>query len=150
MSSDRSEDCPTRMATGLGTGFVLGSFLGAVTASWSDVPLVLRDKPWPALVRTGTVMSRYGATLGMVGLAYATVDCFAETVRGQRDWKNGALAGLAGGALLGVRIGRLPVGVGAAAALAATSVVCDMSGHKLRKQPFVEDNATPARRLYPY
>lgn len=30
----------------------------------------------------GTVMMGYGTALGFVGLAYAGVDCFAETIRG--------------------------------------------------------------------
>lgn len=135
---------------GLGAGFVGGSFLGAVTASWSDVPVVLRDKPWPTLVRTGAVMGRYGATLGIVGLVFSTVDCFAETLRGSRDWKNGALAGLVTGAVVGIRVGNLGAGAMAAAALAATSISVDASGHKLRHQPFIDDHATPVRRMYPY
>lgn len=59
---------------GLGSGFVAGSFFGAISSNWGDVPVVLRDKPWPALARTGSVMMQYGTTLGLVGLAYSTVD----------------------------------------------------------------------------
>jgi hypothetical protein len=36
--------------------------------------VVLRDKPWPALVRTGGQMAQYGATLALVGGTFATVD----------------------------------------------------------------------------
>lgn len=36
--------------------------------------MVLRDKPWPALVRTGSQMGQYGATLALVGGTFATVD----------------------------------------------------------------------------
>ena len=45
-----------------------------MTSNWGDVPVVLRDKPFPALVRTGSVMAQYGATLALVGGTYATVD----------------------------------------------------------------------------
>ena len=71
---ERPEDCPTRISMGIASGFVAGSLFGAVASNWGDVPLVIRDKPWPALVRTGSVMMQYGATLGLVGLAYSTVD----------------------------------------------------------------------------
>jgi mitochondrial import inner membrane translocase subunit TIM22 len=72
--AERPEDCPTRIGLGLGSGFIVGGFFGAVASNWGDVPMVLRDKPWPALVRTGSVMVQYGTTLGLVGLAFSTVD----------------------------------------------------------------------------
>lgn len=75
--AERPEDCPTRIAAGLGSGFIAGGLLGAISSNWSDVPVVLRDKPWPALVRTGNVMLQYGTTLGLVGLAYSTVEVSA-------------------------------------------------------------------------
>lgn len=71
---ERADDCPTRMALGLGSGFIAGNLLGAVASNWSEVPVVLRDKPWPALARTGSVMVQYGTTFGLVGLAFSTVD----------------------------------------------------------------------------
>lgn len=75
---ERPSDCPTRAAIGLGSGFIAGSLFGAISSNWSEIPVVLKDKPWPALVRTGNVMMQYGATIGVVGLAYSTVDvsCF--------------------------------------------------------------------------
>jgi hypothetical protein len=36
--------------------------------------VVLRDKPWPALVRTGAQMAQYGSTLALVGGTFAAVD----------------------------------------------------------------------------
>ena len=74
LSVERPEDCPTRISVGIASGFVAGSLFGAVASNWGDVPLVIRDKPWPALLRTGSVMMQYGATLGLVGLAFSTVD----------------------------------------------------------------------------
>lgn len=68
------EDCPTRMAWGLGSGFLAGSLLGAISSNWSDVPMVIRNKTWPAFVRTGSVMLSSGTTLGLVGLTFSTVD----------------------------------------------------------------------------
>lgn len=66
--------CASRIVTGFTSGFFSGSLFGAIASNWSDVPKVLRDKPWPALVNTGKVMAQHGATLGLVGLAYSTVD----------------------------------------------------------------------------
>jgi hypothetical protein len=74
MADERPQDCPTRMATGLGAGFAAGSLFGAVASNWGDVPVVLRNKPLPALVRTGGTMVNFGTTLGLVGLAFSAVD----------------------------------------------------------------------------
>ena len=68
------EGCLYEAAKGLVTGFAAGSLFGAMLSNWSDVPVVLRDKPWPALMRTGSVMAQHGSTLGVVGLAFAGVD----------------------------------------------------------------------------
>ena len=53
LPDDRPESCTARILSGTGVGYGLGTVLGAITANWSDLPMVLRDKPWPALVRTG-------------------------------------------------------------------------------------------------
>lgn len=50
---ERPEDCLSRTLTAVGTGIVAGGVMGAVTANWSNVPPVLRDRPWPALKYTG-------------------------------------------------------------------------------------------------
>lgn len=47
----------------------------------------------------------------------------APNPAGKKDAWNGVFGGLAAGAALGMRLGRLPVGVGAAVVLAATSAV---------------------------
>lgn len=51
--TERAEDCTSRIIAGAGSGFATGAIMGAITANWSDVPLVLRNQPWPALKRTG-------------------------------------------------------------------------------------------------
>ena len=45
---------------------------------------------------------------------------------------NGVLGGVAAGGVLGTALGRMPVGVGAAALLAVTSMTVDLSGHSLK------------------
>lgn len=72
--TERPEDCPTRVAIGLGSGFAAGALGGAVVSNWGDVPAVVRNRPWPALVRTGSVMASYGTTLGLVGFTFAAVE----------------------------------------------------------------------------
>ena len=69
---------------------------------------------------------------------------------GKRDALNGMLGGVAAGFMLGLRLGRIRTGVGAAAALAATSLAVDLTGQKLVGDGMVDDGATPKRRLYPY
>ena len=78
MEDGKAQDCPTRMALGLGSGFVAGNFFGAVASNWGEVPVVIRNKPLPALARTGSVMLQYGTTLGLVGLAFSAVDVSAR------------------------------------------------------------------------
>jgi hypothetical protein len=51
---------------------------------------------------------------------------------GKKDMLNGVLGGVAAGGVLGTALGRMPVGVGAAALLAATSMTVDLSGHSLK------------------
>ena len=53
MAAERADDCVSRMISGAASGFAGGAIGGAVTANWSEVPLVLRNKAWPALQRTG-------------------------------------------------------------------------------------------------
>ena len=55
---ERPEDCLSRTLTAVGTGLVAGGIMGAVTANWSNVPPVLRDRPWPALKYTGGTINR--------------------------------------------------------------------------------------------
>lgn len=57
-----------------------GALLGAVASNWGDIDVVLRDKPWPALVRTGSQMAQYGGTLALVGGTFAAVDVSATRV----------------------------------------------------------------------
>lgn len=146
---EKPQDCMSRVVSGTASSFVAGAFTGALTANWGDIPQVLQDKPLPALKRTGAIMGVYGMTFAAVGLAYTGIDCVAETFRGKKDMWNGVLGGAAAGAMLGLRLGRLPVGVGAAAALAFTSAVVDTTG-SLKQGDLFDDHQTPVRAIYPY
>jgi hypothetical protein len=53
MATERADDCVSRMIAGGTSGFAAGAIGGAITTNWSEVPLVLRNKAWPALQRTG-------------------------------------------------------------------------------------------------
>ena len=112
---------------------------------------MLKGRAVPALLATGAVMGEYAFTFGVIGTAFAASECLAESFRGKKDAWNGAMGGAAAGAVVGLRAGRLPVGVGAAAALAAVSALVDTSGHKLRAtEGGIDDGATPPRIYYPY
>ena len=150
-SPDEDESsCVTSSLKGLATGFVGGSLLGAIFSNWSDQPLTIRNQQaLPALQKTGSLMMQHGSTLGAVGLAYASVDCAAESVRGEKDWFNGALGGAAGGAILGLRSGNPRLGFVSMIALGATSAAVDASGWKLAGAG-CRDEHTPVRRVYPY
>lgn len=63
---------------------------------------------------------------------------------------NGVIAGAAAGGALGARMGRLPLAVGAAFALAFTSALVDTTGGKLIGEGLFDDGGTPPRTIYPY
>lgn len=95
-------------------------------------------------------MAKYGITFAAIGLAFSGIDCAAETFRGKKDLWNGIYGGAAAGAMLGLRVGKLPVAVGAAAALAATSAIVDNTDGKLKAADLFNDHQTPVRAIYPY
>ncbi|KAL0044966.1 hypothetical protein WJX82_003459 [Trebouxia sp. C0006] len=106
---EKPQDCVSRVISGTTSSFVAGGIIGALTANWGDIPQVLQDKPLPALKRTGAIMGSYGLTFAAIGLAYSGIDCVAETFRGKKDVWNGVFGGAAAGAMLGLRLGKLPV-----------------------------------------
>lgn len=57
--SERADDCISRIIAGAGSGLAAGAIMGAITANWSEVPLVLRNQPWPALKRTGEQLIKH-------------------------------------------------------------------------------------------
>ena len=69
---------------------------------------------------------------------------------GKHDMWNGAWGGIAAGAVIGFRAGSVPVAVGAAAALAITSIVVDTSGQKLVGSGLFDDGLTPPPKIYAY
>lgn len=110
-------------AVGKGTlaGYGFGTIVGTMHASWSDVPVALREQSWPGLQRTVQIMNQWGLTFATVGASYAAakvvVHCglcdwhhhvaptqaTAQAIRGTSDWKNGAIGGFAAGAAVGLR-----------------------------------------------
>lgn len=72
------------------------------------------------------------------------------SVTGKKDAWNGIYGGLAAGGVLGLTLRSLPVGMGAAAALAVTSFSVDLSGEKVVGAGMINDGATPPRQIYPY
>lgn len=131
-----------RTATAATSGLVAGSIWGAVLAAWQDVPAVERNVALPALKKTIRVMGSYGLTYSAVAGVFALTDAVAESLRGEKDFWNGVLGGLAAGSVVGLRVQSLRLGLGASAALAAVSAIVDASGQTVR---------TPTDREYlPY
>lgn len=92
---EKPEACSTRIGMGVLSGAAAGTFLGAVASNWGDIPLVLKNRPLPALLRTGGVMINYGATMALLGLTYSTVDVRWGKGGAVGDWLHGAaLAGM--------------------------------------------------------
>jgi import inner membrane translocase subunit TIM22 len=121
-----------KTASAAGSSFLAGTILGAITAAWQDVPAVERNVALPALKKTGRIMMNYGLTFGAIGGIFAVTEAVAGSVRGENDFWNSALGGAAAGSVLGIRAGKLPVGIGAAAALAAVAVIVDAGGQRAR------------------
>jgi len=107
----------------------------------------MRNQAMPALVRTVGVSGAYAVTFAGVGVAYAGGECLAEGIRGKHDFWNGVVGGFAAGTVLGVRIGRPGVSLGAGAALAAMSAIVDSSGGRLRG---TAGDDLPQRTYFPY
>ena len=92
-----------RTASAAGSSFVAGTILGAITATWQDVPAVERNVALPALRKTGRIMGSYGLTFGAIGGIFAFTEAASASVRGKKDVWNSALGGAAAGSILGLR-----------------------------------------------
>ena len=69
---------------------------------------------------------------------------------GKHDKWNGVFGGLAAGSVIGLRLGSLPVAVGAGTALAIVSVLVETTGTRLSSGGVFDDGLTPAPTIYPY
>ncbi|KAL2628641.1 hypothetical protein R1flu_013327 [Riccia fluitans] len=121
-----------RSLSGAGSSFVAGTILGAIHATWADVPAVEKNQAWPALQKTGRMMGSYGVLFAAIGGTFTLVDAVSESTRGKKDFVNGVIGGFAAGSILGFRAGRIPVGLGAGAAMAAVSAFMDAGGQRTR------------------
>lgn len=121
-----------RTLSGAGSSFLAGTIIGAIHATWSDVPAVEKNVAWPALQKTGRLMGSYGILFGAIGATFTMVDAVSESIRGKKDFVNGVFGGFAAGSILGFRAGRIPVGLGAGAAMAAVSAFMDAGGQRTR------------------
>ena len=100
--------------------------------------------------KTAGALASGAALFGAIGGAYASVTCAAESARNARDAYNGALGGLASGAVVGLRNGKVGHAASAGAAFALASAAVDASGRKIARGDAWEDRATPERIAYPY
>mmetsp|Transcript_4866 Transcript_4866/g.8415 ORF Transcript_4866/g.8415 Transcript_4866/m.8415 type:complete len:158 (+) Transcript_4866:179-652(+) len=145
----RPDSCAFKTMSATMSSFGAGAIFGAVSATWNDVPKVMKNRAFPALMSTSRVMGSYGITFAAVGAAFASTECIAEGMRGKKDFVNAALGGAAAGGVVGARIGRLGVALAAAASLAATSALVDTTGG-FRGSGLFDDGQTPPLTYYPY
>lgn len=92
-----------KTASAVGSSFVAGTILGAITATWQDVPAVERNVALPALRKTGRIMGNYGLTFAAIGGLFAFTEAVSASIRGKKDIWNSALGGAAAGSVLGLR-----------------------------------------------
>mmetsp|Transcript_13415 Transcript_13415/g.18339 ORF Transcript_13415/g.18339 Transcript_13415/m.18339 type:complete len:157 (+) Transcript_13415:220-690(+) len=147
--ADKAESCATKTVNATVSSFFVGSILGAVKATWQDVPIVHRQQTLPALRNTAKVMGGQGAVLAGVGAAFAATECLAESLRGKKDYMNPFYGGMASGAVIGACLGSLGVAVGAGVAMGGAAAFMEVAGD-LRGSGLFDDDATPARTYFPY
>jgi import inner membrane translocase subunit TIM22 len=145
----RPDGCVFKTSAAGLSGLFLGGILGAVQATWGDVPKVMKGKAVPALMKTGKVMGATGVTFAAIGASYAAAECLAAELRMTNDYANSFYGGAAAGLVLGARTGSMSVGIGSAAAIGAVTALVDATP-SLRGSGLFNDNQTPARDYFPY
>ena len=118
----RPDDCGWRIYSAAVSSSVAGALMGGVRATWNS-PRVVRGGAVPALISVLGVIGNFSMSVGAIGTTFAVTDCISETVREKKDQWNGAAGGLAGGAVLGARIGHLGWGLLAGTAWAGCIAV---------------------------
>ena len=151
-NEDAHGSCFDRAMTATMTSSAFGAVVGCARAALggSDAPAIVRARSAPALARTIGAVGSGAALFGAIGCAFATTACASESARNVKDAWNGALGGLAAGAVVGLRNGSTSRGASAGAAFAAASMALDASGRKIGRGDEFEDGATPSRIVYPY
>ena len=143
--------CFERFTSAVCASSAFCAVVGCARAAWgADAPAVFRSRSFPAVAKTAGALASGAALFGAIGGAYASVTCAAESARNARDAYNGALGGLASGAVVGLRNGKVGHAASAGAAFALASAAVDASGRKIARGDAWEDRATPERIAYPY
>lgn len=145
---DRPDGCWFKTSAAGASGLCMGSILGAVQATWGDVPKVMKGKALPGLMKTGKVMGATGITFAFIGASYAAAECLAAEIRMKKDYQNSFYGGAAAGLVLGVRTGSPALAIGSAVAIGGVTAIVDISS--LRGEGLFDDGATPARTYFPY
>ena len=110
----------------LGVG--VGAASGTIAATWTDTARVTVGQRTALGAMAGTmgVVARNAAGFGMVGLAFASVECAAASFREKREAWNGVLGGTAAGAVLGIRHGSMRTAVASAVIMSAGVTLMDI------------------------
>ena len=127
-SSIRESSCVSRSFNALVLGTCVGATAGTVAATWSDTARVTigQRTALGALQGTLGVVARNAVGFGMVGLAFASVECAAESFREKKDHVNGVMGGTAAGAVLGIRHGSMRTALASAVLMSAGVTLMDI------------------------
>mmetsp|Transcript_8156 Transcript_8156/g.23303 ORF Transcript_8156/g.23303 Transcript_8156/m.23303 type:complete len:103 (-) Transcript_8156:85-393(-) len=94
------------------------------------------------------VMGDYAMTFGSAGLAFASGDVIAESLRQKEDAFNGAYGAMGAGLVLGIRSGSIGFGLGAGAVGAAASLAVGASnGNVIRGPSGFGDGKIPTKKF---
>ena len=119
VEEQRQRPVLSRVGESVAVGAVAGGVVGAIPAAWLDVPAVKGGRVLPALKSSMTVIGGHSALLAAVAGTYTLTEAGLDTVTGSQSPWNSAIAGCASGGIIGMRVQKASVGVGACAALAA-------------------------------
>lgn len=111
----------------------VGTVVGAASAAWASAPPAGTQLA-QQMKSVGGIVGRNTATFAALGATYATVECSAESIRGQRDVYNSMVAGCAAGVVIGARTGSVKAGLGACAAFAAMTAAVRQFGSKAQHE----------------
>eukprot|EP01025_Chloroclados_australasicus_P061134 TRINITY_DN7976_c0_g1_i1.p3 TRINITY_DN7976_c0_g1~~TRINITY_DN7976_c0_g1_i1.p3 ORF type:complete len:154 (-),score=21.42 TRINITY_DN7976_c0_g1_i1:300-761(-) len=124
-----------RMEAAVKLGGIFGAVVGAVKANWD----MAGYKAAPPTAQQS--LTRFGGSVllfaGVAG-AYAGSEALLESLRGKADWRNGAMAGLASGAVVGLARGSPSAALTWGILFSATSASVDALGGKNRVDIFSE------------
>ncbi|KAK0721535.1 Tim17/Tim22/Tim23/Pmp24 family-domain-containing protein [Apiosordaria backusii] len=113
------------------TALTMGALFGSGGLFLAAVKTSLEKKhvgPWAVFTKHGNI----AATFAAVGTVYEFSRVASANLREKNDHYNNAIAGALGGAVLGLRAGRIPAILGYGALMSVTSAVFEYTGGRIQ------------------